>query len=158
MLYSGLYEHTIDAKNRLSIPAPIRSQMDPDVGGTGFYVGPGENPTTLSLWDGRTFRTNAERARTEPIPDRRRSVYNRLLYPLATAVQPDKLGRITIPDHLLRRFRIQREVVVIGVVDHMEIWNKADYDSFFDENIENYSDIVQGAFESDREAARERGS
>ena len=60
MLFTGTYDLTIDNKNRLSIPAGIRSAMDPKKDGTGFYLVPGSRRGTLGLYGDRYYEAYSE--------------------------------------------------------------------------------------------------
>jgi MraZ protein len=58
-----------------------------------------------------------------------------LYYAMAWRLELDKLGRVRVPEVMLRNFKIQREVTVSGAGDHIEIWNKADFRVFLEKNL-----------------------
>ena len=152
MLFTGIYEHTIDAKNRLSVPAAFRSNMDPKVDGESFYLAPGDRPNTLALWGERIFEANAAKRREGGLTDPRRLDYDHLYYATAWHLELDKLGRIRIPDLMLQNFNIQREVTITGSDDHIVIWNKNDFKAFLTVNLPRYAEARMIAYEAEREA------
>ena len=142
MLFTGSHEHTIDAKNRLAIPSQIRSELDESQDGKRFYVMPGRRPGTLSIYTEKQFDRMGDTRGAEPIPDEDELTYDQITFSMASApLEPDKQGRIRLPDHTLALSGIGKQVVVIGVRDHLEIWNKSDYDAFLAENWARYSEI-----------------
>ena len=56
-------------------------------------------------------------------------------FAMASKVDPDKQGRLTLPEKLLRRTRIEREITLIGVRDHLELWNRSEWEARFLENM-----------------------
>ena len=154
MLFTGNYDHTVDSKNRLSIPSTIRSAMDPEVDGDGFYLSPGERPRSLALWPSRVFEGRYQRRAPDSIGDPGYDDYDLLYYSTATRLKPDKLGRISIPDWVLRNFELGRDVTIVGVGDHLEILNRDDYQAFLTTFLPRYAELRRSAFASARDARR----
>lgn len=152
MLYTGIYEHTIDAKNRLSVPAAFRAKMDPAVDGVAFYLAPGDRPNTLALWGDLIFEANAARRRAGGLADPRRLDYDLLYYATAWHLELDKLGRVRIPDLMLQHFNIQREVTIVGLDDHIVILNTVDFKAFLEKNVPRYAEARSSAYEAEQEA------
>ena len=132
MFFVGLYELTIDGKSRLSIPHGIRSKMNCDADGRSFYVLPGQRRGTLAIYPERYF----ERARAQIPPPERLSEggheWRQFEYSQSTLLDPDSQGRILIPERLLKRAGVGREVTLIGVQDRLELWSRAEFDAFQD--------------------------
>ncbi len=115
----GEYEHTIDDKNRLTLPAKFREAMAEGVvitrGMDGcLYAYP--RSEWLERFQSRVGALDALR------PDARR--LQRHFFSGAAEAAPDKQGRIMIPAPLLRYAGLSREIVVAGVHDHLEIWDR----------------------------------
>jgi MraZ protein len=138
MFFVGMYELTIDAKNRLSIPHAIRSKMNCDTDGRSFYIVPGQRRGTLAIYAERYF----ERARADiPAPERLSEngyEWRQFEYSQSALLDPDSQGRILIPERLLKRAGIGREVTLIGVQDRLELWSRAAYDGFQDQKWPDY--------------------
>jgi DNA-binding transcriptional regulator/RsmH inhibitor MraZ len=69
MLFSGRYEHTIDSKNRLAIPSPIRDELERGGDGKKLYVARGMQEGTLAVWPEKHFLEMADQLPQTPIPD-----------------------------------------------------------------------------------------
>ena len=115
----GEHEHSLDDKNRLTLPAKLREQLGDDVvitrGMDGcLYV------YARGAWDVLAARIGGLDSLSA---DTRRM--QRHFFANATAAELDKQGRIVIPALLLEREGIGREVTVTGVGDHLEIWDRA---------------------------------
>ena len=112
----GEYSHSLDAKGRINFPAKFREEL-----GEQFYV-------TRWLDDCLVVFPNSEWNRISEILAEKSVVKSRdvlrYIYASATQAEPDKQGRILIPQNLREHARIEKEVVVIGVGTHAEIWNK----------------------------------
>ncbi len=116
----GEYAHTLDDKNRLTLPAKFReSFVDGGVVTRGFdgclYLFPRQQ--WESLVSGRL-------AELDPLLEETR-LMNRYFFSGAAEAEPDKQGRINVPAALIEHARLGREVVVAGVQDHLEIWDRA---------------------------------
>ncbi|MBN1491846.1 MAG: hypothetical protein JXA69_18185 [Phycisphaerae bacterium] len=134
MLYTGAYGLTIDEKKRLSIPAAIRNAMDQEADGTGFYLVLGDRTGTLSLFANRYFRRYAERLASEMAPGEERQTFEKVFYSKCAELEIDKQGRVALPEHMLESVNLSRSVYLTGARDHLDLWNKADYEAFIQEN------------------------
>lgn len=116
----GEYAHTLDEKNRLTLPAKFRdSFVDGGVVTRGLdgclYL------FARQQWDDLVAGRLAE---LDPLLEESR-LMNRYFFSGAAEAEPDKQGRINIPPALIEHARLGREVVVAGVHDHLEIWDRA---------------------------------
>jgi transcriptional regulator MraZ len=116
-MFLGEYEHTIDAKSRMAVPAKFRSQMD---GGAVISKGMGAclSIYTMQRWEEKSAELVAGRS-SEDLRD-----FERRIYPSASEVELDMQGRIVIPAKLRAYAKIEGEVTIAGVRDHFEIWNR----------------------------------
>jgi len=137
---AGTYELSIDNKNRLSIPFPIRRKLNDERDGHSFYVLPGRRKGTLALYPERYF----ERLRAHHADDDRLSeetfTFRQYEYSRAALLDPDGQGRVLLPDHLLKRVGLGTNVVLIGVRDHLELWRPEDFAAFDEEMWSTYPD------------------
>jgi MraZ protein len=115
----GEYEHTIDDKNRLTLPAKFREAL-----AGGVVVTRGMDGCLYAYPRGEWLeRFQARLGDLDPLqPDARK--LQRHFYSGAAEAEPDKQGRIMIPAPLLRYAGLSRDVVVAGVHDHLEIWDR----------------------------------
>jgi MraZ protein len=145
MLFSGAYEHNIDTKNRLAIPSPIRAALEQMGLGKKLYVALGTRPRTLALWPEEHFRAMAQQLPRSPIPDPDQLQYEQFFFSTAHDVDLDSQGRILIPEGLVQLSEISPKVFIIGVYDHLEIWNKDEYQQFVRENRQQYAMVQHQA-------------
>ena len=119
-MFRGQYDHTIDDKGRLSIPAKLREALGKDrtLVLTSFEA-------FITAFPTKAWRNMEERIRTNPTFKRDMRDFLRLVYSSAEDVEIDPQGRILISQGLRQRAGISRDVVILGVMDQIEIWDKA---------------------------------
>jgi MraZ protein len=115
----GEHDHSLDDKNRLTLPAKLREQLGDEVVITRGLDG------CLSVYSRAAFEVLAERMGTLDPLNRETRTMQRFFFTGAPPVELDKAGRMVIPARLLESAGIQREVTVAGVYDHLEIWDRA---------------------------------
>jgi MraZ protein len=115
----GEYDHTLDDKNRLTLPAKLREELGDEVVITRGLDG------CLSVYSKPAFAVLADRVGTlDPFRPETRTM-QRYFFTSAPPVELDRQGRMVIPAKLLAGAGIEREVTVAGVFDHLEIWDRA---------------------------------
>lgn len=119
-MFFGEYEHTIDDKNRLTLPARFR-----DAFAAGVVLTRGLDQCldvwSRGQWDGLV---DDRLAPLDPFSKEARDL-KRFFFSAAADAELDKQGRVLVPPALTRHARLGREVVVAGVHDHLEIWDRA---------------------------------
>jgi len=122
-MFLGEYEHTIDAKGRLAVPAKFRAQMD-----RGAVISKGMGTClsvyTMERWDEKS----AELASGKTSDDLRD--FERRIYPSASEVELDSQGRMVIPAKLRNYAGLASEVTVAGVRDNFEIWDSTAWQTY----------------------------
>lgn len=113
---TGTYEHNLDAKGRLFIPAKLREEL-----GEVFYLAFGVD-TCLAIYPQSTWDKFTEKFASLPMIQ---SKVMRPLFANATKCEPDSQGRIVVPAKLRNYADIQKETVIVGVHDRAEIWSAA---------------------------------
>lgn len=117
-MFMGEYNHTIDAKGRLIIPAKFREVL-----GDEFVVTKGMDGC-LFVFDNSEWQSFAEKLRSLPMIDKEVRQFTRFFLAGAASVEVDKQGRILIPSVLREFADIERDAVLIGVGSRIEIWSK----------------------------------
>src|SRR5688572_14475512 len=125
-LLFGNYDLLIDDKNRLSLPAEVRRALDPELDGTAFYAVTGTNGK-LWLWPEKQYEQHALGRGSQLAPDENDLMFDQLSFALAARVEWDKQGRMGIPEKVLRKTGLGREVTLAAVRDHLELWDRADW-------------------------------
>src|SRR5215204_2177219 len=116
-LFLGEFEHSIDDKGRLAVPARFRPALE-----DGLFITRGLD-RCLVIWDGDSWRAVSERVRTLSLWDGDARRMQRLFFSGAASGQLDKLGRMVIPQYLRSYAAIDTEVVVVGLADRIEVWS-----------------------------------
>jgi len=121
-MFFGTYEHTIDEKNRLTLPARFRDAL---ADGIVLTRGLDECLDVFARadWDALVH------ARLAPLDSFSKEARDlkRFFFAAATDAELDKQGRVLVPPALLSRARLGREVVVAGVHDRLEIWDRTSW-------------------------------
>lgn len=156
MVFTGTYEHTIDAKNRLAIPSEIRSQIVSNCVGNngeaiGLYVMLGDGGV-LCIYTEQGFEQRASELDNSELDSDELLTYERLLFSLAGRVELDKQGRLRLPERLLAMTNLESEVVLIGVKDHLEIRDRQAWQAHVQEILTNRPGILMNP----RRAMRKR--
>ena len=114
----GEYEHTLDAKGRISMPAKLRRDM-----GEAFIVTKGLDGClfAFSQDEWMNFET---KLKSLPLSDKNARNFVRFFLAGATECELDKQGRFLIPANLRKEANLEKEAVIIGVGTRLEIWNK----------------------------------
>ncbi len=124
MLFTGHAELTIDAKQRLAIPAKYRAQWDEARDGKAWYCVPWPGGV-LRLYTESRFAALAERGEHTLTPGQDEADLEADLYGFAERVEMDSAGRIVIPRAHLELARLCTEVVVIGARNRLEVRDRA---------------------------------
>ena len=157
MIFTGYYEHMIDAKHRLAIPAKFRSRLDPQRDGTALVMVPGQPANTLWLYTERHFERLAERVDSALIPDDDQLRFDQIFFTLAEILDLDSQGRILVPERMMARAGLGREVVICGVRDHAEIRPRENFEKEVDEDWRRYREYQLRARAAYQEQRRQIG-
>lgn len=117
-MFMGEYNHTIDAKGRLIVPAKFREAL-----GDEFVVTRGLDDC-LFVFPNEGWKVFEEKLSTLPVANKNARRFARFFLSGAATVELDKQGRILIPATLREYGALEKEVVFIGVANRVEIWSK----------------------------------
>jgi len=117
------YDCTIDAKNRLMIPVEFRREVDKAGGSSRWYVVLFVKNRLLLMPEDNFERWSAALPHS-PMPSDEEIEFERALYRRLQRVEPDKQGRIVIPDWLLKKAGLGREVTLGGQRDKLEVYDR----------------------------------
>ena len=145
-MFTGKYLHTIDDNNRLAIPSSIRKCVDEKKEGKGFFITPGLDKC-LALYSPLHFEETSEKL-TEPMfTNRKARNFQRLFFSMSSSVVTcDKQGRIIIPQLHKDYAGLKKEVIIIGVMDRVEIWDLQHWKEFEEDNEQNFERDAEDLF------------
>jgi len=141
---TGEFELNIDEKNRLLVPSEIRKSISQQEHGDGFFLVMGINRRPW-LYSERYYENLVTAGPADITPENDLLAFDQLHFALASRVEPDGQGRLLLPQKILRRAGIQKEVTLIGVRDHLEIWNRSDWDARIEELEQKAAEIAIAA-------------
>jgi len=131
----GEYNHTIDQKGRLIVPAKFRETL-----GEQFVVTKGLDGC-LFVYDEHEWAIFEEKLKTLPITNKEARAFVRFFLAGAATVEVDKQGRILLPAVLREFANLEKDVVLIGVGARVEIWSKENWDDTA--NFDDVDDIAE---------------
>jgi len=137
-MHLGEFEHTIDDKNRLTLPAKFRQALS-----GGLVITRGMDGCLYCYPQAEWERLVEGRlAGLDPLSKEGR-LMQRFFFAGASEAQPDKQGRVLVPTTLAKKADIGREVVIAGVGDHLEIWDRAAWNDHVTEIEGSAEDVAE---------------
>ena len=139
-MFMGEYHHNIDDKGRLIIPSKFREEL-----GQEFIVTRGiEN--CLFAYSKEDWQKIVDKLQSLPFTKKDARSFIRFFLSGATNAEFDKQGRINITSPLISYANINKECVIIGAGNRLEIWSLEEWNNFFDSAKDNMSDIAENLF------------
>jgi MraZ protein len=139
-MFMGEYHHTIDKKNRLIIPSPLRQQAEQ--GEDRFTITRGLD-RSLFLYPLSEWQNLGDRLSHLSTTKSNARAFLRLLFSGAHRVQPDNQGRITLPQTLKDFAQIKERVAVIGAFNKIEIWSEENWDKYYREQRSIFEELSE---------------
>lgn len=144
MALTGTYSRNLDDKHRLALPKKLCDEFGEE-NLTSFYVAPGTQKS-LCLYSPAGFDKLARKVSRRSTSRAETLSYVRLFYSRAEKVDLDAQGRIRIPDRLVEFAGLSRDVVLLGVHDHAEVWDATAWQKFLSETGPAFDDMALQAF------------
>jgi MraZ protein len=141
MPFTGTHLRTLDEKARLAIPKPFRDLLTGE-SASDVVIAP-ETEQALALFSVERFQQRAEEIRASSGNSAKLKTYLRLYFSQAATVEIDKQGRIRIPERLLAFAGLRQDVVLLGVNDHVELWDQSRWEGFLAENGTSFDEIAE---------------
>ena len=136
-MFMGEYEHTLDAKGRLFLPAKFREQL-----GERFVITKGLD-NCLFIYTQDEWTLLEEKLHKLPLAKKEARAFVRFFFSGATESEADKQGRVLLPQNLRTHAALEKEIVVVGVASRIEVWDKANWQAYTDVSDEVVSDIAE---------------
>lgn len=136
-MFMGEYQHSIDDKGRLTIPAKFRDGL-----GTSFVMTRGLDKC-LFLYPMSEWKTIEEKLKNLPFTKADARAFTRFFFSGATECEWDKQGRVNIPANLREHAQLNKECVVIGVSNRVEVWSKELWEQYFAEAADSFGEIAE---------------
>ena len=134
-MFLGTHTPRLDDKGRLVLPAKFRDEL-----ADGLVVTRGQE-RSLTIWPVAAFTRFTEQVRTAPQTSREVRDYLRMLFAGASDEVPDKQGRITLPPLLRDYAGLDRECVVIGMSDRVEVWESTRWEQYSADHESSFAEL-----------------
>jgi MraZ protein len=136
-MFMGEYHHSIDNKGRLIVPSKFREDL-----GEVFIITRGLDQCLfgypLSEW-----KILEEKLKGLPLTKKDARAFTRFFFSGATESELDKQGRINLPAPLLQYAKLEKDCVILGVSNRIEIWSKQIWEDYFIQSEESFADIAE---------------
>ncbi|MEX2007914.1 MAG: division/cell wall cluster transcriptional repressor MraZ [Candidatus Spechtbacterales bacterium] len=136
-MFLGEYTHTIDTKKRLAIPAKFRTEA-----GNTVVVTRGLD-NCLFVFPQSEWMKLAEKLGSLPLGQSDARGFSRLMLAGAMEVTVDRLGRVLVPDYLKDYAGLEKQVVVAGVFNRMEIWDVARWNEYKSQSEQDAGNMAE---------------
>jgi MraZ protein len=155
MLLTGSFQRLLDDKLRFAVPKPMRDAIGHPEHNV-LYLGPGTEGS-LNLYPLESFAKLAARLENGHANGRDVTVFSRLFFAQVQRVELDKHGRIRLPSELAELARLTREVFLLGVRDHLEIWDRETWEAYLQQTLPEYDELAIRAVSGVPPASLTRG-
>ncbi len=136
-MFMGEYEHSLDAKGRLFLPAKFREQL-----GERFVITKGLD-NCLFVYTRQEWKLLEEKLHKLPLAKKEARAFVRFFFSGATEAEPDKQGRVLLPQSLRTHAALEKDVIVVGVASRIELWDKAKWEAYTAASDEAVADIAE---------------
>ena len=136
-MFIGQYQHSIDAKGRVSIPAKFRDAL-----GESFVITQGLD-NCLFVYPMNEWQALEDKLKKLSFTKAKARAFSRLFFSGADGVEPDKLGRALVAAHLRKFAGLDKEVIIIGVGNRLEIWDSAHWSGYSEEAAADYEALAE---------------
>lgn len=136
-MFIGEYNHNLDDKGRLAIPAKFRAILK-----KGAVVTKGLD-NCLFLYSKEQFKEIAQKFAALPISQAKARAFARHMLAGAMDVEFDNQGRVTLPEYLRKFSSLKKSIIITGLYNHLEIWDEEAWNSYKSDSERNSNAIAE---------------
>jgi len=137
LLLTGEYQHVVDGKGRVLISNKLRNQIDADEHGSNFYLVFGANGI-LCLYPEKYFEQIALAIAPSAVAPDETVAFERISFALTSKLELDGQGRLLLNELLRKRAGLKDKITLVGVRDHIELWNSESWEQYLADNMAQY--------------------
>jgi len=137
--FLGIYNHTLDAKGRVSVPSRFRDILKSAYRSLEVVMVKRDGSITIFPYD--EWEKFVEETQRLPQTSKKNRSYQRSVFANAVEAEIDKSGRVNIPDTLIKSLELGKDLIVVGVQNRFEIWSKSTWENFENEEGEESEDV-----------------
>ena len=139
----GEYQHNIDVKGRMIVPVKFREGL-----GESFVITRGLDQC-LFAYPMEEWRILESKLKKLPLTKKDARSFTRFFFSGAVECEVDKQGRINIPQPLRNYSKLEKECVIIGVSNRVEVWSKEIWEDYFTQSEESFAEIAENLLDFD---------
>ncbi len=143
LMLIGEFHHNLDEKQRIIVPSKLREELGNEV-----IVTRGLD-TCLFIYSIEEWNKIVEKLKTLPFTKKDARNFTRIFLSGATVCEFDKQGRIKLTQPLVSYAELQKECIIIGVNDRLELWNQTTWDEFYNSKKDDLSDLADHLFDQE---------
>lgn len=136
-MFFGNYSHSLDEKGRLVIPKKMREEL-----GNKIFIMKGFDGA-LAIYQESSYTRVVEELEKYSFNKKENRDYLRLKLASIVDLDVDKMGRVQLPSAILGKYHINKDVIVLGVGDHIEVWDKERYEEYMTSIEDEYENIAE---------------
>jgi MraZ protein len=144
MLLTGSFVRAIDEKLRIAIPKALRDVLGRN-GAVVLFVAPSTDGS-LAIYTEESLNRLADKLAQNSPAGKDVRAFRRMFYARATAIELDRQGRVRIPPDLAQWANLGKDAVLLGIEDHMELWDPTRWEAYLAERQSHYDEIAEAAF------------
>ncbi len=145
-MWYGQYLHTLDKKDRFILPAKFREKIKTEEN-LYFYITCGLEGC-LFLYSKEVWKQLEDKLQSLSFTKQKPRFFNRLFFSGASEIEVGPQGRIALPHNLKQYAAIRKEIVIIGVGNRIEVWDKERWDDFYSKNKSSFEDMAEDLFQN----------
>ncbi|WP_226665850.1 division/cell wall cluster transcriptional repressor MraZ [Metabacillus litoralis] len=142
-MFMGEYQHTIDLKGRMIVPSKFREGL-----GEAFVLTRGLDQCLFG-YPMSEWKTIEDKLKALPLTKKDARAFTRFFFSGATECELDKQGRVNIATPLLQYAKLEKECVVIGVSNRIELWSKSIWEKYVAEQEDSFEEIAENMIDFD---------
>ncbi|WP_077614481.1 division/cell wall cluster transcriptional repressor MraZ [Caenibacillus caldisaponilyticus] len=142
-MFMGEYQHTIDEKGRIIIPSKFREEL-----GQTFVLTRGLDQCVFG-YPMDEWKQLEQKLKALPFTKKDARAFTRFFFSGASESQLDKQGRVNISPPLREYAKLEKECVIIGVSNRIEIWNKSIWESYYEASEASFGEIAESLLDFD---------
>jgi MraZ protein len=126
--FTGTYYYTLDPKGRIIIPSPLREVLFAKYGSSKIYITNASFDKCLHIYPEAEWSLLEEKVKGKPMTDKALQYFMRRVFSAAVRCEMDKNGRVMVPYELRQNAGIENDIVIVGLMDRLELWDKQRWD------------------------------
>ncbi|MCZ8518766.1 MULTISPECIES: division/cell wall cluster transcriptional repressor MraZ [Paenibacillus] len=136
-MFMGEYQHSVDDKGRMIVPAKFREAL-----GASFIVTRGLDQC-LFVYPMQEWAVLEQKLKALSLMKSDARAFTRFFFSGATECELDKQGRVNLPKTLVEHAKLEKDCVVIGVSNRVEIWSKSIWENYFQQSQDSFAEIAE---------------